>query len=131
MRRHRDSWRLTWPLTVPDTWNAIGGTPAPEWDLLMLRRFWFWERGEWVMVVDFQMQGGPESETGRMDYDFMHCMTEFPLCPPYYRKQLRFRLKPRWVDYVAHLSRIHRGRASGWRPEAARWCSSESGMMVL
>ena len=67
---------------MPDTWNAIRGTPVPEWDLLMLRRFWFWERGEWIMVTDFQMQGGPESETGRMDYDFMHLMTGIPLSPP-------------------------------------------------
>ena len=32
---------------------------------------------------------------------------------------------------IQTLSRIHRMRASGYRPEAARRCSSESGMMIL
>ena len=48
----------------------------------MLRRFWFWERYERIMVNDLQMQGCPESETGQMDYDFMHLMTGILLSPP-------------------------------------------------
>ena len=33
--------------------------------------------------------------------------------------------------HVGDLARIHRRRASGQRPEVAKGCSSESGIMVL
>ena len=36
-----------------------------------------------------------------------------------------------WWHFVFVLARIHRRRASGQRPEVAKGCSSESGIMVL
>ena len=68
----------------------------------MLRRFWLWGQGEWIMVIDLQMQGGPESETGQMDYDFMHCMTEIPLSPPLIQETATISLEAKVYQLCSH-----------------------------